>query len=703
MRKIVAILLTAVLSLSCFSAFACGGRKTYSITYSVADGTLPDGAISEYSESDKDISLPTPTKAGYTFAGWKNGSDVITVIAAGTKGDLYLTATWQANSYTITFDYGEGSGTETSRDVTYGSAVTYLPIATPPTGKTFTAWKMENGSVFANGTAYNFENDITLTAYYTTDEYVITYRLDGGDPLPADAITAYSISAQDIPLPTTTKTGHTFTGWNSGTGIITVIAAGTTGNLDLTATWQANSYTITFNYGEGSGTETSRDVEYGSSVTDLPIANAPTGKTFTAWKMENGSVFANGTAYNFENDITLTASYTTDEYGITYHLDGGDPLSADAITAYSISDENIPLPTPTKTGHTFTGWNNGTEVITVIAAGTIGNLDLTATWQVNSYTVTFDYGEGSGTEASCNVEYGSTVENLPEATPPTGKTFVGWKDESNNVFANGTAYDFDRNITLAANYRTNEYTVAYNVAGGNPLSADAITKYSISAQDIPLPTTTKTGHTFTGWNNGTEIITVIAAGTVGNLDLTATWQANSYTITFNYGEGTGTETSRNVTYGSSVTDLPIATPPNAEKPFFVWKKEDGSVFNNSDKYLFDRDVTLTAHFAEAQFTVTLNNTTAAGFTAWSDDSTGSKAVLVNVGDKLIIPAIKWDDFSETRKEAENYNFLGWFYRDKDNAERQFDPNAAFTLENLNLNAYNVTLYAKVMRQWTDRY
>jgi|GEM_PF-4505325 len=418
MRKIVTILLIAALSLSCFSAFACGGGETeiYSISYSVADGTLPDGAISEYSESDKDISLPTPTKAGYTFAGWKNGSDVITVIAAGTKGDLYLTATWQANSYTITFNYGEGSGTEATRNVEYGSTVENLPIANAPAGKTFTAWKMENGSVFANGTAYNFENDITLTAYYTTDEYVITYHLDGGDPLPADAITAYSISVQDIPLPTTTKTGHTFT----------------------------------------------------------------------------------------------------------------------------------------------------------------------------------------------------------------------------------------------------------------------------------------------GWNNGTEIITVIAAGTVGNLDLTATWQANSYTITFNYGEGTGTETSRNVTYGSSVTDLPIATPPSEDKSFLGWKKQDNSLFNNGDQYLFDSDITLTAVFF-TRFTVTLNNTTAAGFTAWADDSTGSKAVLVDVGDKLIIPAIKWDGFSETQKEADNYEFLGWFYRDKDNAERQFDPNAVFTLENLNLNTYSVTIYAKVSAQYAGPY
>ncbi|MBR0189246.1 MAG: InlB B-repeat-containing protein, partial [Clostridia bacterium] len=149
-RKIVTILLTVILSLSCFSFFACDGKDdshpqeptVYSITYHLGGGQLPADAVSEYSLYDKDISLPTPTKAGHTFTGWNTGTEVITVIAAGTKGDLNLTATWQANSYTITFNYGEGSGTETTRGVTYGSTVTDLPVATAPAGKTFTAWKM---------------------------------------------------------------------------------------------------------------------------------------------------------------------------------------------------------------------------------------------------------------------------------------------------------------------------------------------------------------------------------------------------------------------------------------------------------------------------------------------------------------------------------------------------------------------------------
>ncbi|MBR0190079.1 MAG: InlB B-repeat-containing protein, partial [Clostridia bacterium] len=314
----------------------------------------------------------------------------------------------------------------------------------------------------------------------------------------------------------------------------------------------------------------------------------------------------------------------------------------------------------------------------------------------NSYTITFNYGEGSGTETTRGVTYGSTVTDLPVATAPAGKTFTAWKMENGSVFANGTAYNFENNITLTANYTTDEYIITYRLDGGNPLPADAITSYSISTQDITLPTATKTGHTFTGWNNGTQVITSIAAGTTGSLDLTATWQAKSYTITFNYNGGTGSETTRDVTYGSTVTDLPTVTPPTGHV-FLGWKKEDNSVFNNGDQYLFDRNMTLTAYFGE-KFTVTINNTTAASFTAWADN-TQDNTLYVSYGDTLTIPKIKWDNFSETRKNNEDYYFKGWFYRDKNNVERQFDPNVAFTLENLNVNTYNITIYAKVEAQW----
>ena len=538
--------------------------------------------------------------------------------------------------YTLTFDYAEGGGTETSRTVEYGSAVNNLPTPSElPSGKKFDCWKMKDGRIFANGTTYSFINDVTLTASYSYEEYYIAYDVAGGDPLPNGAITSYSISTDNITLPVTTKTGYNFTGWNSGTGTITEIAAGTTGNLNLTAVWQAKEYTITFDYGDGTGTETVRNVHYNDVITELPApATLPAGMIFVGWKTESGNAFASSTVYAFDENITLTASYSYEEYYIAYDVAGGNPLPNGAITAYSISTDNITLPVTTKTGYNFTGWNSGTGTITEIAAGTTGNLNLTAVWQAKEYTITFDYGDGTGTETVRNVHYNDVITELPApATLPAGKYFAGWRMEDNSTFVSSTVYAFDENITLVANYGLEIYSITYDVAGGDPLPVDAITSYSISSENIILPVTTQTGFDVMGWNNGTKTMIVIAAGTTGDLNLTA-----------------------------------------------VWEDDNGGVF-----------------------AVTLNNQTAAGFTAWKDGTQGAKQVAVNEGGTLDIPEIIYDDYNETQRLNDDYYLKGWFYVDKYGTERKFIETTEFSLENLNVMGHRITVYAKVAKAWAGPY
>ena len=95
-----------------FSVFIIGENKpeeyNYNITYNLDGGSFSDGvtAPSSYSnESVFPLALPTPTKSGYTFKGWKNAYDVVmTEITASMRGDITLTAIWQEPAYTMTND-----------------------------------------------------------------------------------------------------------------------------------------------------------------------------------------------------------------------------------------------------------------------------------------------------------------------------------------------------------------------------------------------------------------------------------------------------------------------------------------------------------------------------------------------------------------------------------------------------------------------
>jgi uncharacterized repeat protein (TIGR02543 family) len=69
----------------------------YSITYNLNEGTMP-AAATTYNTGSATITLPTPTKDGYTFDGWYNNAEftgtAVTEIPAGSTGNRTFYAKW---------------------------------------------------------------------------------------------------------------------------------------------------------------------------------------------------------------------------------------------------------------------------------------------------------------------------------------------------------------------------------------------------------------------------------------------------------------------------------------------------------------------------------------------------------------------------------------------------------------------------------
>ena len=255
-------------------------------------------------------------------------------------------------------------------------------------------------------------------------------------------------------------------------------------------------YTITFNYGGGSGEVSTLTVKANELIFDLPTpSTCPEEQVFVCWLTESGEIVTKDTEFTFESNITLYASYKLKEYIIEYNLNGGDSLPTNALRTYSLSDKPQALPVPTKRGYEFKGWQikDTTSVIKAIAANTKSNLSLIAQWQVNAYTITFNYGEGSGEENTRTVNYGETVTDLPLVTPPSEKTFNGWRVNSTDgeLFVNGTAYSFTEDITLYACFEVANYKITFNTNSGDTLPAGTAQSYSYSEESQPLPVPTK--------------------------------------------------------------------------------------------------------------------------------------------------------------------------------------------------------------------
>lgn len=119
-----------------------------------------------------------PTKEGYTFIGWYNGEsewDFETPVTA----DLTLTAKWQINRYTITFDTAGGSEVP-SITQDYGTAIT-APANPTKTGYTFAGWDKTIPTTMPAG-------DMTITAQWTENRVIVIIRPDDSKDEPDPGI-----------------------------------------------------------------------------------------------------------------------------------------------------------------------------------------------------------------------------------------------------------------------------------------------------------------------------------------------------------------------------------------------------------------------------------------------------------------------------------------------------------------------------------
>ena len=165
-------------------------------------------------------------------------------------------------------------------------------------------------------------------------------------------------------------------------------------------------------------------------------------------------------------DATATYTFTvavssgvtvTKQYDITYDLVGGLNHEANP-TKYNVGQATIELLAPTKEGYTFNGWYQGGEKVEKILVGSMQDYELTAHWEQNEYTISFDSKGGSNVNPITG-NFGDEI-TAPNAPTKEGHTFAGWYENENYE---GEKFEFNtmpsKNITLYAKWTVEQYTI----------------------------------------------------------------------------------------------------------------------------------------------------------------------------------------------------------------------------------------------------
>ena len=420
------------------------GDRTYTANWQVIEYTiitLLEGGNAGTSEVyfytvEQTVTLPTPTRTGYTFLGW-TGEGITTpqpnvTIPKGSTGDKTYIENWELTEYNITMDLSGGSGQE---KVVYTMTDEDFELPTPTrNGYEFVGWTGEGittpqtSVIIPKGSTGNK----AYTANWQVIEYTITLDTNGG---PVVSPIKYTVE-DSFTLPYLLRTGYEFVGWTlDGSGMIPatplIIYYGTTGDLRYKAEWRLAEYTITMDLDGGSGQE---KVVYTITDEDFELPT-PTrnGYEFVGWTGER--ITTPQTRVKIPKGSTGNKAYTANwkviRYTITLVTNGGAVI---ASIRYTVEDSvTLPIP-PDRPGYEFAGWvldGSGQFPSTpmIIPAGSTGDRLYKAEWRVATYTITYvSHGKAyNWVQYTINNQvYFGTPEEDPSYYLP-GYTFVGWK------------------------------------------------------------------------------------------------------------------------------------------------------------------------------------------------------------------------------------------------------------------------------------
>ena len=529
-------------------------KDKYTITFNTDGGNSIADETVEWGET---LNLPTPTKTGYTFAGWYNGDTQFTATTMPEQS-LTLTAQWTANTdtaYKVEHYWqnlaDDGYTLHETENKTGTTGAQTMAVVKDKAG--FTAGTVTQTAIAADGST-------VVRINYTRNSYKLTWNFDGGK----ENATGYTTgtvkfgAAINKPSADPTKMGYTFDGWDK-----TIPDTMPANNLTVKAKWTINKYTITFNTDGGSKIDPITQ-NYGTAIT-APADPTKEGYTFAGW---DENIPANMPAEN----VTVKAQWKINQYTITFNTDGGSEV---ASITQDYGTTIIAPKDPTKTGYTFDGWDK--EIPGTMPAE---DVTVTATWKINQYTITFNT-DGGSEVASITQNYGAAI-TAPANPAKEGYTFAGWDE---NIPANMPA----KNMTIKAKWTINQYTVTFKNGDEVVESAEMNYGSTITAPAVPV----KEGHTFKGWQGYTTNMTVPAR----NVTFTAQWTINKYTITFDT-DGGSAIAAITQNYGTAIAKP--ADPTKTGYTFDGWDKTIPATMPAGD-------MTITAKWTANQYTVTFDS------------------------------------------------------------------------------------------------
>jgi len=279
----------------------------------------------------------------------------------------------------------------------------------------------------------------------------------------------------------------------------------------------------------------------------------------------------------------ITATFTQDQYllNIVYENDGvggeGNAVTKSPDQPTYVYGDVVQLTAVPQPGWKFVEWIGGVTGTSPTVSLTMYETEtVTARFEQEQYELDVNLvhnGLGEGGTVSVSPQkatyvYGDVV--TLSATLNPGWTFGGWSGAATSTEAE-TQVTITGDTSVTATFDQIHYDLAVNIVGGGDVTLDPQKDFYLYGDMVTLTVEGGACWSFTGWsgalsgNNPVEIVTI-----TDDLDITATFSENQYTLTVNeVGPGSVTVTPSQAQYtcGSAVT---LQATPDPNNYFAGW-------------------------------------------------------------------------------------------------------------------------------------